>query len=78
MHRNSKNFASFSFSYLVELNYVRVANLFQNVDFSCYSFYIAFILYAIFLENFDGDFLSRDGVGSDSDLAEGARAERSP
>ena len=73
MHRNSKNS-----SYLIELNYVRMTNLFQNVYFSCYPFYIAFILYAIFLKNFDGNFFSRDGVCTDSDLAEGARTERSP
>ena len=55
-----------------------MANFFQNVYFSCYSFNITFILYAIFLKNFDSNFLSRYGVGTDSDLAEGSGAERSP
>lgn len=43
------------FNNLVQLNYIRMSNHFQNMDFSCYPLHVIYILNLIFLENFDCD-----------------------
>lgn len=54
-----------------------MANLLEYINLARHSFYISFIFDAIFLKYFDGNLFSSDGVGADSNLAKGARAERS-
>lgn len=65
-------------TYLVKLNDVWVTDFFKNIDLTGHSLDIALALDAIFLKNFDGDFLAGDGVGSYPDLAESSLSQRSP
>jgi len=55
-----------------------VTDFFKNIDLTGHSLDIALALDAIFLKNFDCDFLAGDGVGSYPDLAERSLSQRSP
>ena len=47
-----------------------MSDFLEDVDFPGDSLDIALVLDAVFLEDFDGDFLSRDGVRADPHLSE--------
>ena len=64
-------------TYLIELDYIGMANLLEYVNLARHPFYISFVFNAIFLEYLYGNLFPSDSMGADSNLAEGARAERS-
>ena len=62
-------------TYLVKLNYIRVPNLLENIDFPCDSFDITLALNSVLLENFDGNLLASNSVSADTHFAESALAQ---
>jgi hypothetical protein len=62
-------------NYLVQLDDVRVADEFQDVDFPAHSLYIGHIHDLVFLQDFDCHLLAGQGVDAQLHLAEGALAQ---
>lgn len=53
-----------SFDDLVQLDHVGVPHLLQNLDFPGNPIDVGLVLYFGFLQDLDGNFLPRDGLGS--------------
>ena len=65
----------FGFNNLVELNDVWMSDLLQNFDFSRDSFDVLLIVDLVFLQNFNGDFLTGERVLAQLDLSKSSLAQ---
>ena len=68
----------YNFTYLVELDDIRVANLLKNIDLTSDPLNVTLVFNPVLLKNLDGNLLACNRVSSNSDLSKGARAERPP